>query len=98
MGIAIEKDDPASPECLTKSKTREAMGYAYEGAEASVRITCPPSDGAKCHVISPSTPTVCLSNADMTQPCREAPNHFRKQRSRCQLNGDDELALVRRGR
>jgi 2-isopropylmalate synthase len=35
LGIAVQKDDPRIARLLEEVKEREAMGYAYEGADAS---------------------------------------------------------------
>jgi 2-isopropylmalate synthase len=38
LGITIDKDDPRVAQLLEEVKTREAVGYAYEGAEASFEL------------------------------------------------------------
>jgi len=38
LGIDVGKDDPRVGELLTEVKNREAMGYAYEGADASFEL------------------------------------------------------------
>jgi 2-isopropylmalate synthase len=38
LGIAINKDDPRVGELLDEVKAREAVGYAYEGADASFEL------------------------------------------------------------
>ncbi len=38
LGIVLEKDDPKLSEMLTQIKAREAFGYAYEGADASLEL------------------------------------------------------------
>ncbi len=38
VGIAIKKDDPRVGRMLEEVKAREAMGYAYEGADASFEL------------------------------------------------------------
>jgi 2-isopropylmalate synthase len=38
IGIDVGKDDPRVGDLLTEVKSREAMGYAYEGAEASFEL------------------------------------------------------------
>src|SRR5262252_1282709 len=38
VGIPVDKDDPRLSELLDQVKAREAMGYAYEGADASFEL------------------------------------------------------------
>jgi 2-isopropylmalate synthase len=38
LGIAIDRDDPRVGELLDEVKAREAVGYAYEGADASFEL------------------------------------------------------------
>lgn len=38
FGIVVKKDDPRVAELLEEVKTREAVGYAYEGADASFEL------------------------------------------------------------
>ncbi len=38
LGIAIDKDDPRVARLLDEVKSREAVGYAYEGADASFEL------------------------------------------------------------
>jgi 2-isopropylmalate synthase len=38
LGITIDKDDPRVGELLDEVKAREAVGYAYEGADASFEL------------------------------------------------------------
>ena len=38
IGIAVEKDDPRIARLLDDVKEREALGYAYEAADASFEL------------------------------------------------------------
>jgi 2-isopropylmalate synthase len=38
VGMSVEKDDPRLAELLERVKAREAVGYAYEGADASFEL------------------------------------------------------------
>ena len=44
-GIAVAKDDPRLDRLISVVKEREALGYAYEGADAQLRAARPPHAG-----------------------------------------------------
>ena len=54
VGIAVERDDPRLDRLLDVVKEREAIGYAYEGADASFELLAR-ACSARCRIFSMST-------------------------------------------
>ena len=67
IGLKVDKDDPRVARLLDEVKEREAIGYAYEAADASFELLARRMLGTRAEVISTSSSSTSRSSSATTQ-------------------------------
>ena len=72
IGLAVDKNDPRVARLLDEVKEREAIGYAYEAADASFELLARRCS-ARCRIISTSRNSTSMSSSASTPTASASP-------------------------